>query len=235
VSHALELEKHADRHKTEVKRNQAVFDVKVQDELLRMKHTHEQEINKLLRENERLQKIIARYGGGHLSARVLSDEDTARSGTGMFGPGRTVSSTMADINRAPSPLQTPMPLSSLSTASPANSKLNWGALNESLAAQEEINSNNAFNGGRSGYSSPSRSVRSLRSSGTNHFSQSPRSPHTQRVISALTGEDPPSTFTLDEALATRGKPGIRVADTTKRVETYLGQLQDYLEVSDPFE
>jgi hypothetical protein len=108
VSHALELEKHADRHKTEVKRNQAVVDVKVQDELLRMKHTHEQEINKLLRENERLQKIIARYGGGHLSARVLSDEDTARSGTSMFGPGRTVSSTMADINRAPSPLTTMM-------------------------------------------------------------------------------------------------------------------------------
>jgi hypothetical protein len=223
--------------------SQVGVDAKLHDEMTRQRHLHEQEINKLLRENERLQKIIARYGGGQLSARefpvvsetsvgdLQSRQPKVTSGYGNFqnfsSSQRASSSITSDVRPA---------------ATTASSKLNWGALNDSLAIQE-LDSSRQISGRE--YSSPDRN---LRSTGGSRSLRHTLSPQASRVVNSLTGEDPPSTFALDEVLAQvdeidyetthglpelggPGKGGIRISDTAKKVESYLGKLQDYLEVS----
>ena len=42
VAHALELEQVSDRHQVELKRNKAMLDVKLKEEIVKIKHLHEQ-------------------------------------------------------------------------------------------------------------------------------------------------------------------------------------------------
>ena len=42
VAHALEMEQLTERQQLELKRNRAVLDVKLREEIVRMKHLHEQ-------------------------------------------------------------------------------------------------------------------------------------------------------------------------------------------------
>ena len=57
---SLDGERMADRHRAELRRVQAVLEVRAQEESARLKHAHEQELKRVLRENERLQRALAR-------------------------------------------------------------------------------------------------------------------------------------------------------------------------------
>lgn len=62
TTNATELERIVDRHKLELKRVQAHLEVHHRDDIVKIKHIHEQEISRLLRDNDRMRRIIARSG-----------------------------------------------------------------------------------------------------------------------------------------------------------------------------
>jgi hypothetical protein len=62
ITNATELERIVDRHKLELKRVQAHLEVHHRDDIVKIKHIHEQEISRLLRDNDRMRRILARSG-----------------------------------------------------------------------------------------------------------------------------------------------------------------------------
>ena len=79
---ALDAERTAERHRAEMRRMQANLEVRQQEDVARLKHVHEQEVKRLLRENDRLQRTLARgteAGGGDRHAYLSSDEPSQLS------------------------------------------------------------------------------------------------------------------------------------------------------------
>lgn len=64
TAYALENERMIERHRTELRRQQANLEVRHQEEVARMKHVHEAEVKRLIRESDRLQRTLARSGPG---------------------------------------------------------------------------------------------------------------------------------------------------------------------------
>ena len=116
------------------------------EEFVKIKHMHEQEVNRLLRENERMKKLLVRAGVGIgmagatvTSTTSVSDikSNMARSGIMMEDNGEE------PIAVAPTPSpKSPMSAkvtgahSKKSETSSGRNTVNWGGLNTSLARQQ---------------------------------------------------------------------------------------------------
>lgn len=261
--HALETEKLEERHRREMKRLQAELEARHEEEVFKLKHIHEQEVNRQIRTTDRLQRLVARHGlstahqegdnsdqysaASYAAPPVVYHQLTptrrttsgaAASSSSMYrredegnhnreelrdrqkGLKKEVSSHQQSLkHRRQSPSPPPPPpetnRSVLGTkyGSPTRGeKINWGALSQSLRAQES------------------------------------QALHPQPTFSR--DHMPPSTFALDEALeATKTQDqlhhrsnggdksqsnalaGLGVRGNVRRVSTYLQALEDYLEVN----
>jgi hypothetical protein len=82
VSHAVELETLADKHRSEISRIRAEVEETRREELTKLRKAHNHELSRMMRENEMLQRLVAKAGGGALegrSSRELTRESTSES------------------------------------------------------------------------------------------------------------------------------------------------------------
>eukprot|EP01033_Poteriospumella_lacustris_P011834 gene11835-8432_t len=239
TQHALDIDQRHEKQQRELKRVRAELDVQLEDQLHKVKHMHEQELQRQIRITDRLQRVLARHG---LGAQAMSDEESfrrqltpTRTRTRTRPPSAATTATMreaaattttresaasdsdTDAYGAPPPPPPPLPLPFAQTAAPAGGGgLQWGALSRSLQQQQQTQQSQG--------PQPSQGPR---------FSPS---------------HLPPSTFALDEALAATsdrdggsgaaapaaaaaaaGATGASVAGNVRRMSSYLQALEDYLQ------
>ena len=141
AAHAIEESRIAEKHKAELRRLQSELEVAHRDASAKTKHIHEQEMSRLLRENDKLQKIIIRNGGASLfsSPSTINDvggnkspikKNIRQSHSNSFNRVTSTTSGTENSNRSEEdpPPPPPPPITS-------SIKLNWGAVKESINKQ----------------------------------------------------------------------------------------------------
>ncbi len=73
AAHALEAERLQDRHRAELRRVQAELEARNHEASVRQRNTHELEMKRLLRDNDRLQSQLMRVTGGGSAQLLLRD------------------------------------------------------------------------------------------------------------------------------------------------------------------
>jgi hypothetical protein len=111
-AYANDMEKKDNLHKNELRRLQAQLEVRHKEDLARACHMHEQELKRVLRDNDRLQRLIGKSNMGHASKYLQS----------MGG----ISSSSAGVGHesAPEPSHLPQPVESYMRSVSGSSDLN---------------------------------------------------------------------------------------------------------------
>jgi len=225
AAHAIELARLDDSHSAEIKRVMAELDVRHHDNLVKVQHLHEQEVNRLLRETERLRKIIIRNGGAsYFNADCPTDIGARREGTPT--PTSTYSARSKSASRASirekinrSRSRTPTLKEETHThllkevvqlqpplAATPSSGLNWAAVRQSMQNEQQIISNKE---------------------------DSRISQESTGVVNLFAlAASPPSSFPLDESVESRNSSfvtmGTRITSNADRVGNYMHKLEEYL-------
>lgn len=124
---------------------QAELEVHYQESLIKVKHMHEQELNRQIRENDKLTRLVARQGGPTLFENLPNENTSFRDQkpsyyTSSLTP-RHSSSRHSTIEPSSPPPPPPPFLNNFDSSSQIKNKLNWGKLNDSLRFQVNIELN----------------------------------------------------------------------------------------------
>ena len=135
----IEGERSEERHKSELKRLQAQLEVRYREESAKKKYIHEQEINRLLRDNDRLQRQIARMGSNDTYEPPLYSTSSTKRDPELqkrysYSTDTSSKKTTERIDR----VETKKDIEPQPNPSPPQQQetLNWGSLSKSLALQE---------------------------------------------------------------------------------------------------
>ena len=204
--HTIETEHITQLYKTDIKRMQAQLDIRRREETTALKSLHEAEIRRVLRDCERLKRLVARAGGVSVLASVARHIDR--------DPTEAAADPDPEPCRAP-PSPTPRASLMLSPAmsTMTNRATNWGALDISIAAHE--------------YEPEHENGRSDRENRAN--SSAVKLKPSILDIGPLQGSKPKGNFVAEMEL------DLDMLNTGKYTSTYDGrssaftELQDYLE------
>jgi hypothetical protein len=239
-NHGMEIEKLKDHHRYEIKHIQAQYESQYQESIYKLKHIHEQELNRQIRENDRLQRLLARQGvtssivaeGGNFASTVAFDGNSSRiKETPIYHnltPGKTLErksenerSERKDLSKK-DPQETEKTKAEKTSPVLSSSKFNWGFLEKSLKAQVVSSIQCLF-------SSKNSFILLLLQDDGKYVSGSKFS----------TAHLPPDPFPLNEALEgvkhqrkNHLPQEIGISTNSKKMTSYLKQLENYLDGQD---
>ena len=236
-SQALDMEKVQDKHRREIRQIQAQAEVNTQESIVKIRHLHEQELNRQIRENDRLHRLLARHGLSSTASNIGNSSNSNNAveekvfekltpASGFRGsPQRQVMRSHFNTVSSPPPPPPPPPV----TTDYTNSN------------NTNSNSNNTSNSNNNIYSEPLRRTPGSINWGALEESLQQQEDKQSNSNNTTRGgfsnqRLPPADFPLDEAVAAsrRGNSssnGLGIGTNVRRVSSYLQQLEAYLQVN----